>query len=190
MLRWLTAGESHGPALVAILEGLPAGVQVTTADVDRDLARRRLGAGRGARMKFEQDQVRVLGGVLYIADSGDPHHVRVFDVTKKAVVYEKRIDDFSFPADSAIPTTDRSEAQFRGMFIQVLGQKISRLFYAHESREHFAEESRRTILTSVSCPSCARRSARSHRPPYLRLTRYLRYQEGLTLLEFGLKHLR
>ena len=67
-------------------------------------------------------------------------HVRVFDVKKKAVVFEKRIDDFAFPADSAIPTTDRSEAQFRGLFIQVLAQKISRLFYAHESRLHFAEE--------------------------------------------------
>ena len=65
MLRWLTAGESHGPALVAILEGLPAGVAVTTADVDRDLARRRLGVGRGARMKFEQDAVRILGGVRH-----------------------------------------------------------------------------------------------------------------------------
>ena len=61
MLRWLTAGESHGPALVAILEGLPAGVSVTTADIDRDLARRRLGVGRGARMKFEQDEVRIVG---------------------------------------------------------------------------------------------------------------------------------
>ena len=54
MLRWLTAGESHGPALVAILEGLPAGVQVTTKDIGDDLARRRLGYGRGARMAFER----------------------------------------------------------------------------------------------------------------------------------------
>ena len=51
MLRWLTAGESHGPELVAILEGLPAGVEVTTADIDEALRRRRLGYGRGARMK-------------------------------------------------------------------------------------------------------------------------------------------
>ena len=63
MLRWLTAGESHGPALVAILEGLPAGVPVTTKLVSDDLARRRLGAGRGARMKFEQDKVTIVGGV-------------------------------------------------------------------------------------------------------------------------------
>ena len=55
MLRWLTAGESHGPELVAILEGLPAGIPVTLDDIRADLARRKLGYGRGARMKFEQD---------------------------------------------------------------------------------------------------------------------------------------
>ena len=65
MLRWLTAGESHGPALVAIIEGLPAGVAVTTADVPAGLARRKLGYGRGARMKFEQDEVELLGGVRH-----------------------------------------------------------------------------------------------------------------------------
>ena len=62
MLRWLTAGESHGPALSAILEGLPAGVPVTSEAISLDLARRRLGYGRGARMKFEQDVVQLLGG--------------------------------------------------------------------------------------------------------------------------------
>jgi chorismate synthase len=77
MLRWLTAGESHGPALVAILEGMPAGVQVTTADIDRDLARRRLGVGRGARMKFEQDAVRILGGVRHGSTLGGPVAIEV-----------------------------------------------------------------------------------------------------------------
>ncbi len=77
MLRWLTAGESHGPALVAILEGLPAGVEVTTADVDRDLARRRLGVGRGARMKFEQDAVRIVGGVRHGSTLGGPVAIEV-----------------------------------------------------------------------------------------------------------------
>jgi chorismate synthase len=77
MLRWLTAGESHGPALVAILEGLPAGVAVTTADLDRDLARRRLGYGRGARMSFEQDVVTVLGGVRHGKTLGSPIAVQV-----------------------------------------------------------------------------------------------------------------
>ena len=64
-LRWLTAGESHGPALVATLEGLPAGVPITSAVVADALARRRLGYGRGARMKFEADEVTVLAGVRH-----------------------------------------------------------------------------------------------------------------------------
>jgi chorismate synthase len=77
MVRWLTAGESHGPALVTIAEGLPAGIAVTTADIDIDLARRRLGAGRGARMKFERDQVRVLGGVRHGLTLGGPVAIEV-----------------------------------------------------------------------------------------------------------------
>ena len=77
MLRWLTAGESHGPALVAVLEGLPAGVGVTTADIARNLERRRLGYGRGARMAFEQDQVELLGGVRHGRTLGSPVAVRV-----------------------------------------------------------------------------------------------------------------
>ncbi len=77
MLRWLTAGESHGPELVAILEGLPAGVHVTTADVGRALARRRLGYGRGARMSFEQDRVSLVGGVRHGETQGGPIAVSV-----------------------------------------------------------------------------------------------------------------
>jgi len=77
MLRWLTAGESHGPALLATLEGLPAGVEVTTGDVGAALARRRLGFGRGARMKFEQDEVEFLGGVRHGVTMGSPVAVRI-----------------------------------------------------------------------------------------------------------------
>ncbi|MBT2529348.1 chorismate synthase [Streptomyces sp. ISL-99] len=76
-LRWLTAGESHGPALVAILEGLPAGVPVTTGVVAQELARRRLGYGRGARMKFERDEVTFLGGVRHGLTMGSPVAVMV-----------------------------------------------------------------------------------------------------------------
>ncbi len=72
MLRWLTAGESHGPALVAVLEGLPADVEITTADIVAVLARRRLGYGRGARMSFEQDDVTLLGGVRHGRTMGSP----------------------------------------------------------------------------------------------------------------------
>jgi chorismate synthase len=77
MLRWLTAGESHGQQLTAILEGLPAGVQVQTADLDVDLARRRLGHGRGARMSFEQDVVTLTGGVRHGVTQGGPIAVQV-----------------------------------------------------------------------------------------------------------------
>ncbi|QKG26626.1 chorismate synthase [Actinomadura verrucosospora] len=77
MLRWLTAGESHGPALTAIVEGLPAGVRVTSADIAEDLRRRRLGHGRGARMKFEQDQVTILGGVRHGTTLGGPVAIQV-----------------------------------------------------------------------------------------------------------------
>lgn len=72
MLRWLTAGESHGPALVAILEGLPAGVEVTSETISAELARRRLGYGRGARQKFEKDALRILGGVRHGITQGGP----------------------------------------------------------------------------------------------------------------------
>ena len=72
MLRWLTAGESHGPSLTAVLEGLPAQVQITTDDISESLARRRLGYGRGARMAFEQDVVTITGGVRHGVTQGGP----------------------------------------------------------------------------------------------------------------------
>ena len=77
MLRWLTAGESHGRALVAICEGLPAGVEVSTADVAAALARRRAGYGRGARMKFEQDEAELTGGVRHGVTLGGPVAIRI-----------------------------------------------------------------------------------------------------------------
>ncbi|MBO4275198.1 chorismate synthase [Microbispora triticiradicis] len=76
-MRWLTAGESHGPELLAILEGLPAGVSVTTADLAEALRRRRLGYGRGARMKFEQDVVTISGGVRHGRTLGSPVAIRI-----------------------------------------------------------------------------------------------------------------
>jgi chorismate synthase len=77
MLRWLTAGESHGMALVAICEGLPAGVEISTADLAAALARRRAGYGRGARMKFEQDEAELTGGVRHGRTLGGPVAIRV-----------------------------------------------------------------------------------------------------------------
>ncbi|HEY1915225.1 MAG TPA: chorismate synthase [Streptosporangiaceae bacterium] len=77
MLRWLTAGESHGRALVAMIEGVPAGVQVSTADIAAALTRRRAGHGRGARMKFEQDEVEITAGVRHGLTLGGPLAIRI-----------------------------------------------------------------------------------------------------------------
>src|SRR6478736_6611227 len=77
MLRWLTAGESHGPELVAILEGLPAATPVSLDQIRADLARRKLGYGRGARMKFEQDELAISGGVVHGRTLGSPVALRI-----------------------------------------------------------------------------------------------------------------
>src|SRR5207302_8278849 len=77
VLRWLTSGESHGRALVAVIEGLPAGIRITTDDVAAELARRRLGTGRGARMAFERDDVDLVGGVRHGETMGGPVAVLV-----------------------------------------------------------------------------------------------------------------
>ncbi|MDX2375379.1 chorismate synthase [Microbacterium sp. LRZ72] len=77
MLRVLTAGESHGPELVAIMEGLPSGVPVSLDDIRADLARRRLGYGRGSRMKFEEDELTLSSGVRHGLSLGSPIAIRI-----------------------------------------------------------------------------------------------------------------
>src|SRR5579871_2386895 len=77
MFRWLTAGESHGRALVAICEGVPSGIQLTTQDLAAALARRRAGYGRGARMSFEQDEVELTAGVRHGRTLGGPVAIRI-----------------------------------------------------------------------------------------------------------------
>ena len=72
MLRWMTAGESHGEALTAVMEGVPAGVRITSEDIRAALARRRLGHGRGARQAFERDELRILGGIRHGSTIGSP----------------------------------------------------------------------------------------------------------------------
>jgi chorismate synthase len=77
VLRWTTAGESHGRALVTVVEGMVAGVSVTSDDISGELARRRLGYGRGARMKFEKDQVTLLGGIRHGSTLGGPIAIEI-----------------------------------------------------------------------------------------------------------------
>lgn len=77
MLRWMTAGESHGPALVAMLEGMVAGVEVTTTDIATQLERRKLGFGRSPRMQFEADALEIIGGVRHGRTQGGPIAIRI-----------------------------------------------------------------------------------------------------------------
>ena len=101
MVRWLTAGESHGPALVATIEGLPAGIEVTSADIQNELARRRLGVGRGARQKFEQDEIEILGGIRHGLSIGAPIAIKINnsewpkwqDVMSADPVDQKKLDE-------------------------------------------------------------------------------------------------
>ena len=101
MIRWLTAGESHGPALVATIEGLPAGIEVTSADIQNELARRRLGVGRGARQKFERDEIEILGGIRHGLSIGAPIAIKINnsewpkwqDVMSADPVDQKKLDE-------------------------------------------------------------------------------------------------
>ena len=77
MLRYLTAGESHGQALVVVIEGLPAGLELTEADLQVELGRRRLGYGRGPRMRFEQDELKLLGGIRHGRTLGSPVAIEI-----------------------------------------------------------------------------------------------------------------
>jgi len=77
MLRFLTAGESHGQGLVVVVEGLPAGLPVLVEDIQRELARRRLGYGRGPRMRFEQDEVTLIGGIRHGRTLGSPVAIEI-----------------------------------------------------------------------------------------------------------------
>ena len=97
MLRWLTAGESHGPVLSAILEGLPAHVEISTADIDSDLRRRRLGYGRGARQNFEADLVTIQGGVRHGFTQGGPIAIEV--ANSEWPKWEKVMSADAVPAD-------------------------------------------------------------------------------------------
>lgn len=109
MLRWLTAGESHGPELVAVLEGLPAGVPVTTDAVQVALARRRLGFGRGARMKFEKDKVSLSGGVRHGSTMGGPVAITIANTEWPKWEQIMSAD----PVDEALLSGARAEALTR-----------------------------------------------------------------------------
>jgi chorismate synthase len=108
MLRWLTAGESHGPELVAILEGLPAGVPVSPEAIQDDLRRRSLGYGRGARMKFEQDELTISGGIRLGYSMGSPIALRIGNTEWHRwvdVMSATPVDPETFPKGRGAPLT-------------------------------------------------------------------------------------
>ncbi|MBU1587644.1 MAG: chorismate synthase [Actinobacteria bacterium] len=108
MLRWLTAGESHGPELVAILEGLPAGVPVSPEAIQADLKRRSLGYGRGARMKFEQDELTLSGGIRLGFSMGSPIALRIGNTEWHRwvdVMSATPVDPETFPKGRGAPLT-------------------------------------------------------------------------------------
>ena len=109
MLRWLTAGESHGPQLTAVLEGLPAGVPLQTVDIQEALARRRLGYGRGARMKLEQDQATITGGVRHGLSMGGPIAINIANTEWPKWEQIMSAD----PVDDSLLTGARAEALTR-----------------------------------------------------------------------------
>src|SRR5947207_11503559 len=96
-LRFTTAGESHGPGLTAIVEGLPAGLELNPEDIDRDLARRQLGHGRGGRMKIESDRAEVTAGLRHGRTLGSPVAIRV--ANRDFANWEERMNPWPVDAD-------------------------------------------------------------------------------------------
>src|ERR671917_2647183 len=96
-LRFVTAGESHGPGLTALVEGLPAGLELSPEDLDRDLARRQLGHGRGGRMKIETDRAIVTGGLRHGRTLGSPVALRVEN--RDYANWEERMNPWPVAAD-------------------------------------------------------------------------------------------
>src|SRR3954454_17248545 len=97
-IRFTTAGESHGPGLTAIVEGLPAGLELSPNDVDRDLARRQLGHGRGGRMKIERERAEVYAGVRHGRTLGSPVALRI--VNRDFANWEERMNPW--PVDGEV----------------------------------------------------------------------------------------
>ena len=102
-LRWFTAGESHGPELVAIVEGMPAGMPLLAADVDADLVRRQRGYGRGGRMKIETDHVRFVAGVRGGETLGSPIALAI--VNRDHASWTGRMGAEPFPTPPAVSYT-------------------------------------------------------------------------------------
>jgi len=113
MLRFMTAGESHGPELTAILEGLPAGVRLDKEGIDRELRRRQQGYGRGGRMKIERDQVEITSGVRFGETLGGPITLHV--VNRDFANWNERMAAFGEPAGPKVTAARPGHADLTGV---------------------------------------------------------------------------
>ena len=146
MLRFLTAGESHGPALTAIVEGMPAGVPVTEEAIARHLARRQVGFGRGGRMRIETDHARILSGVRFGKTLGSP--IALLIENHDWVNWTERMMQFSAPETPVAPlTTPRpGHADLPGML----------KYGTHDLRDILERASARETAARVACGAVAR----------------------------------
>lgn len=144
MLRYLTAGESHGRALIVVVEGLPAGLPITVDDVQAELSRRRLGYGRGPRQRFEVDEVTLVGGVRHGRTLGSPVAIEI----KNTEWY--RSDKWHKEMDPAPGVTDKPLTSVRPGHADLVGM------------QKYGFTDARDVLERASARNC--RSSRSGRP--------------------------
>ncbi|HVT75409.1 MAG TPA: chorismate synthase [Acidimicrobiales bacterium] len=144
MLRYLTAGESHGKGLVVIVEGLPAGLAITVEDVQAELARRRLGYGRGPRMRFEQDEVTLLGGVRHGRTLGSPVAIEIANTE-----WPKWVDEMS-PAPGK---TEKPLTQPRPGHADLAGMQK---YGFSDARDVLERASARETAARVAAGTCAK----------------------------------
>ncbi|MEY2419771.1 MAG: chorismate synthase [Actinomycetota bacterium] len=144
MLRYLTAGESHGKGLVVIVEGLPAGLAITVEDVQAELARRRLGFGRGPRMRFEQDEITLLGGIRHGRTLGSPVAIEIGNTE-----WPKWQDEMS-PAPGA---TEKALTQPRPGHADLAGMQK---YGFNDARDVLERASARETAARVAAGTCAK----------------------------------
>jgi chorismate synthase len=149
VLRYLTAGESHGKGLVVIVEGLPAGLAITVEDVQAELARRRLGYGRGPRMRFEQDEVTLLGGIRHGRTLGSPVAIEIGNTE-----WPKWVDEM----DPAPGKTEKPLTQPRPGHADLAGMQK---YGFDDARDVLERASARETAARVAAGTCAKLLLRS-----------------------------
>ncbi len=156
-LRLSTAGESHGPGLTCILEGLPAGLEVTAEEINRDLARRQLGYGRGGRMKIERDTAEVTGGLRHGRTLGSPIALRV--ANRDYANWEDRMSPWPVDGDTAevhLPRPGHADLVGTQKYKQSDVRNVLERASARETAARVAGGRSRRLSCGRSASRCAR----------------------------------